>query len=91
MAQQEHVLGTYEFQQDTKNGIHRFCREDESGSTQLQYVLPAVFDGNRPDSIEVVIRWNDGKASRPAARKASVQKVTSSGRTRRTSGNGGRK
>ena len=70
MGTKEAVLGTYEWQQDTKNGIHRFYREDENGRTQLQYVLPAVFDGEpRPDEIEVVVRWSSSKPA--AARKAT--------------------
>jgi hypothetical protein len=78
MTTKEAVLGTYAWQQDTKNGIHRFYREDENGRTQLQYVVPAVFDGEpRPDEIEVVVRW---ARSKPAAARKSTSNATASRR-----------
>ena len=78
MGTKEAVLGTYEWQQDTKNGIHRFYVEDENGRTQLQYVLPVVFDGEpRPDEIEVVVRWT---SSKPAAARKSTSKSPASRR-----------
>lgn len=52
----DHKLGTFTFERETKNTFV-FSRTNETGRKEPQYVQKSAFDGERPDKIDVIVRW----------------------------------
>jgi hypothetical protein len=52
----DHTIGTFTFERETKNTFV-FSR-DNNGRKESQYVHKSAFNGGeRPDKIDVIIRW----------------------------------
>jgi len=51
----EYVIGTFSFEKSTQN-TYRYMR-DNAGRKEVQYVPKSAVEGERPETIEVLIRY----------------------------------
>jgi len=49
-------MGTFSFEKETP-GTYRYSHTNDSGRKETQYIPKSKFEGERPETIEVIVRY----------------------------------